>query len=117
MKIWIMKLEAKPVCFRHGGAITHRIFQYGKVSLNRLDFQAVFFIETYQNVVIGLCQVIHNTVNIGFGIFRTVYIHMFVCGNMHGIRDAEMIPEHFVERRMFIDPQNLLNRHNGISIW
>ena len=102
-----MKSEAKPVCFRHGGAITHRIFQYGKV----------FFIETYQNVVIGFCQVIHNTVNIGFGIFRTVYIHMFVCGNMHGIRDAEMIPEHFVERRMFIDPQNLLNRHNGISIW
>ena len=31
LKIWIMKLEAKPVCFRHGGAITHRIFQYGKV--------------------------------------------------------------------------------------
>lgn len=30
-EIWIMKLEAKPVCFRHGGAITHRIFQYGKV--------------------------------------------------------------------------------------
>ena len=32
-----------------------------RFSLNRLDFQAVFFIETYQNVVIGLCQVIYNT--------------------------------------------------------
>ena len=40
-----------------------------------------------------------------------------VNNTLNGIRDAEMIPEHFVERRMFIDPQNLLNRHNGISIW
>lgn len=49
-----------------------------RFSLNRLDFQAVFFIETYQNVVIGFCQVIHNTVNIGFGIFgQFTYICLF----------------------------------------
>ena len=88
-----------------------------RFSLNRLDFQAVFFIETYQNVVIGFCQVIHYTVKNELGILQTVYIQMLKCGNMHGIRNAEMIPEHFVERRMFIDPQNLLNRYNGISIW
>ena len=66
--------------------------------------------------MIGFGQVIHDSIDIGFGIFGTMDIQMLVSDNVHRIRNIKMIPQKFVERGVFVNPQNFMNRNDGIAV-
>ena len=82
-----------------------------------MGFPAVVFAETYQNIVVCLRQIVDDAVDIRFRIFGAVDIDMFVCGNMQRIGNAEMIPEQFVQRGVFVDPDNFLDRYNRNAVF
>ena len=81
-----------------------------------LDRFAVFFVKAYQNVVICLGEIVNDTIDIGFDILRTLDIQMPVGADMQCVGDAEMVPEKFVQRRVLVYPDNLVDGDNGISI-
>ena len=85
-------------------------------SLGRLNLQAVFFAESHKNIVIGLCQIIHNTIDIGFGIFGAVDVYVFVGRNVHRIGDAKVIPEKLVQGGVFVNPQYLPDGQDSIAV-
>ena len=66
--------------------------------------------------MVCLGKVVHNTINIGFDILRTLQVQMPVGTDVQCIGNAEMIPEEFVQGRVFIDPDDLIDRHDSISI-
>ena len=67
-------------------------------------------------MVVGLCEVVHDTVDIGFGVLWTVDVHMLVRGNVHRVGDAEVVPQDFVKCGVLVDPQNFLNRYDSVRI-
>jgi hypothetical protein len=65
--------------------------------------------------VVGFGQVIDDTVNVGFDILGAVNIQAFLGGDVQGIRNAEMMPQKFMQGGIFINPQNFTDRYNGYA--
>jgi len=66
--------------------------------------------------VVSFRKVIHNTVDIRFDIFRALDIQMLVGADMQCIGNTEMIPEKLMESGVLINPYNLVDRDDRISI-
>ena len=40
------------------------LLERGKVALDLLDLKTVGFVKSYQNIVVGFCQIVHDTINV-----------------------------------------------------
>ena len=74
----------------------NKLFKIHRSALDLLDLQSVFLTESNQNIMIGFCKIVHDTVDIGFDIFRAPDIKVFVRTDMQRVGNAEMIPEELV---------------------
>ena len=90
-------------------------FDMERFAKNRFGFQAVLLGETDADVVVGFGKVVHDTIDIGFDIFRAMDVKMLFGDNVHRIGDTKVIPQELVKRGMLVDPQDLLDRHDGIA--
>ena len=66
--------------------------------------------------MICLRKVINDTVDVGFDVFRALDIQMFVGTDMQCVGDTEMIPEELVQRGVFVDPYDLIDRYDRIAV-
>lgn len=87
-----------------------------RCSLNFLYFQAVFLVKSYKNIMVCLREVIDDTVDVGFNILRAMDIQMLVGTDMQCVGDTEMVPEKLVQRGVFVDPYDLIDRYDRIAV-
>jgi len=87
-----------------------------RCSLNFLYFQAVFLVKSYKNIMVCLREVIDDTVDVGFNILRALDIQMLVGTDMQCVGDTEMVPEKLVQRGVFVDPYDLIDRYDRIAV-
>ena len=66
--------------------------------------------------MICLRKVIHDTINIGFYILRALDIQMPVGTDMQCVGNTEMIPEKLMECGVLINPYDLVDRDDRISV-
>ena len=66
--------------------------------------------------MVCLRKVINDTVNVGFDIFRALDIQMLVSTDMQCVGDTEMIPEELVQRGIFVDPDDFIDRYDRIAV-
>ena len=65
--------------------------------------------------MVRLGEVIHDTVDVRLDVLRALDVEMPVRTDMQRVGDAEVVPEKLVERRVFVDPDDLIDRYNGIA--
>ena len=66
--------------------------------------------------MVRLGEVIHDTVDVRLDVLRALDVEMPVRTDMQRVGDAEVVPEKLVERRVFVDPDDLIDRYNGIAV-
>ena len=66
--------------------------------------------------MVCLREVIDDTVDVGFNILRALDIQMLVGTDMQCVGNTEMIPEKLMECGVLINPYNLVDRDDRISI-
>ena len=66
--------------------------------------------------MVCLGEVIDNTIDVGFDVLWTADVKVLICCNMKRVRDTEVIPEEFMEGRVFVNPYNLVNRYHGNAV-
>ena len=93
-----------------------KLLKVHRCALDLLDGEAVFLIEADENVAVCLSEVVHNTVDIRLQVLRTPDIQVLIGTDMQRVGNAEMIPEELVECGIFVNPYDLVDRHNRISI-
>ena len=75
-----------------------------RLALDILYTAAVLLGEAYEDVVVGFCQVVDNAIDVGLGVLRALEIEMSGATDVKGVRDAEVIPQEFVQGGMLVDP-------------
>lgn len=66
--------------------------------------------------MVCLREVIDDTVDVGFNILRAMDIQMLVGTDMQCVGDTEMVPEKLVQRGVFVDPYDLIDRYDRIAV-
>ena len=66
--------------------------------------------------MVCLREVIDDTVDVGFNILRALDIQMLVGTDMQCVGDTEMVPEKLVQRGVFVDPYDLIDRYDRIAV-
>ena len=84
--------------------------------MDHFHFSSVFFRETDQDIVVGLRKVVHDTVDVALGIFRTAQIAMLITGQAQGVTDGKMVPEELMQGGVFVDPQDFTDGNNGNTV-
>ena len=66
--------------------------------------------------MVCLREVIDDTVDVGFNILRALDIQLLVGTDMQCVGDTEMVPEKLVQRGVFVDPYDLIDRYDRIAV-
>ena len=66
--------------------------------------------------MVRLGEVIYDTVDVRLDVLRALDVEMPVRTDMQRVGDAEVVPEKLGERRLLVEPDDLIDRYNGIAV-